>query len=176
MYKRRGSLKFSRHHGKNCMCEECMKRKREREREGERGLGHIPECICPSCMNELRNSSRESGSEKSSEKPRRGKLGRGGIKRGSRKKPHKFGTKHSHTRSRKRSHSSIRYTRSGPRGGKIYIKPRGMSCKAFLKRKIGDNLHEFSTGKTLSNGRKIFSRSQAIAIGYDQARKAGCRV
>jgi len=77
----------------------------------------------------------------------------------------------------RKSHKSFRVSkRKGSRGGKIYIKPKGMTCKEFLGHKIAHNMREFKKGKRLSNGRRISSRRQAIAMAYSQVRKAGCRI
>jgi len=51
-----------------------------------------------------------------------------------------------------------------------------MSCKEFLSKKIAENMREFNSGKLLSNGRRITSRKQAIAIAYSIAKRAGCRI
>lgn len=64
----------------------------------------------------------------------------------------------------------------GPRNGKRYIKPKGMSCKDFLSAKIAENMREFKKGKLLSNGRKITNRKQAIAISYSTVRNSGCKI
>ena len=50
-----------------------------------------------------------------------------------------------------------------------------MTCKEFLSKKIAENMREFKAGKLLSNGRKITSRKQAIAIGYSQVRRGNPR-
>lgn len=77
-----------------------------------------------------------------------------------------------------RSRRMSRRSRKGPRGGKIHVKPRGMSCKKFLSKKIADNMREFNAGKLLSNGRKITSKQQAIAIAYSQVRNGNpkCKI
>lgn len=44
------------------------------------------------------------------------------------------------------------------------------NCKAFLRRKIKKNLHEWKKGKT------YMSREMAIAVAYSQVREHGCKV
>jgi hypothetical protein len=51
-----------------------------------------------------------------------------------------------------------------------------MSCKEFLRKKIVYNIREFKNGTLMSNGRKINSRPQAIAIAYSQVRNSGCKL
>jgi len=70
---------------------------------------------------------------------------------------------------RSRSRRSRRRSRRGPRGGKIHIKPKGMSCKKFLSEKIADNMREFKAGK-------FKSREQAIAVAYSIVRRSGCKI
>ena len=75
-------------------------------------------------------------------------------------------------RSRRRSRRSVVIKlskRRGPRGGKRYLKPKGMSCKEFLGRKIAENMRELKKGK-------FSSRAQAIAVSYSQVRASGCRL
>lgn len=61
---------------------------------------------------------------------------------------------------------------------KSYKKPKKMTCKQYLSKKIANNIREFKGGTILSNGRKITSRKQAIAIAYQQVRKGNprCRI
>jgi hypothetical protein len=68
----------------------------------------------------------------------------------------------------RRSRSRRSRSRRGPRGGKIHIKPKGMTCKKFLSMKIADNMREFKEGK-------FKSREQAIAVAYSQVRKGNPR-
>ena len=79
------------------------------------------------------------------------------------------------SRRSRRSRRSQRL-RKGLRGGKIYIKPKGMKCKKFLSNKISDIMREYNSGKLMSNGRKINSRKQAIAIAYSIVRNSGCKI
>ncbi len=58
---------------------------------------------------------------------------------------------------------------------RVIKKPKGMKCKNFLSKKISENMKKYKSGKRMSNGRKITSRKQAIAISYSQVRKAGCK-
>jgi hypothetical protein len=51
-----------------------------------------------------------------------------------------------------------------------------MSCKKFLSKKIADNMREYNAGTLLSNGHKITSRKQAIAIAYSIVRRSGCKI
>ena len=45
------------------------------------------------------------------------------------------------------------------------------------QQKIEENLHEYKRGQlTSSNGKKVTSRKQAIAIGLDEARREGGKV
>jgi len=75
----------------------------------------------------------------------------------------------------RRSRRGSRRSRKGPRGGKLYKKPKGMTCKEFLSQKIAGNMREFNGGKRLSNGQKITSKRQAIAIAYSQVRRGNPR-
>lgn len=56
--------------------------------------------------------------------------------------------------------------RKSSRTRKIHKKPKSLTCKQFLSKKIAENIREFNRGKVLSNGRRITSRKQAIAIAY----------
>jgi hypothetical protein len=69
---------------------------------------------------------------------------------------------------RSRRSRKARRSRRGPRGGKVHIKPNGMTCKQFLSKKIADNMREFKAGK-------FKSREQAIAIAYSQVRRGNPR-
>jgi hypothetical protein len=51
-----------------------------------------------------------------------------------------------------------------------------MKCKKFLSNKISDIMREYNSGKLMSNGRKINSRKQAIAIAYSIVRNSGCKI
>jgi len=74
-------------------------------------------------------------------------------------------------RSQSRRRRSRRRSRKGPRGGKRYIKPKGMTCKEFLKRKISTNMREFKAGRLRSSsGTKVTNRKQVLAISYSQVR------
>lgn len=45
------------------------------------------------------------------------------------------------------------------------------------QQKVEENLHEYKKGQlTSSNGQKVTSRKQAIAIGLDEARREGGKV
>jgi hypothetical protein len=50
-------------------------------------------------------------------------------------------------------------------------------CRKLLSKKIRENMREYKSGKLMSNGRRITSRGQCIAISYSQVRKANpmCR-
>ena len=71
---------------------------------------------------------------------------------------------------------SKRSRTSRKRSRKKYNKPKGMTCKEFLRKKIAINMREYKSGHRLSNGRKITSPQQAIAIAYSQVRtNAKCK-
>ncbi len=63
--------------------------------------------------------------------------------------------------------------KSNRKSSKKHIKPKGMSCKEFLQKKIAINIREFKNGN-----KKIKSIPQAIAISYSQVRKSNpkCRL
>ncbi len=67
-------------------------------------------------------------------------------------------------------------SRKSRKSRKSFKKPKGMTCKEFLSNKIAHNIREFKRGKILSNGRKIKSIKQAIAISYSQVKKSGCKL
>jgi len=78
-------------------------------------------------------------------------------------------------RSKSVKRSRRRSSRVGPRGGKIHVKPKGMSCKDFLRQKIAINMREFKNGKLMSNNRPVKSRAQVLAISYSQVKKGNPR-
>ncbi len=55
------------------------------------------------------------------------------------------------------------------RSAKKYKKPKGMTCKEFLSKKIASNIREFKTKS------KFKSREQAIAVAYSQVRRGNLR-
>ncbi len=46
--------------------------------------------------------------------------------------------------------------------------PTKATKEKIVQEKIKRALHEYETGKTLSNGKKIKSRAQAVAIGVSE--------
>jgi hypothetical protein len=83
--------------------------------------------------------------------------------------------KTSKIKSRRKSKRKSRRKSRRKSSSKKYTKPNGMTCKEFLSKKIANNTREFNAGTLLSNGRKITSRQQAIAIAYSIVRKSNPR-
>lgn len=46
-----------------------------------------------------------------------------------------------------------------------------MKESEYLKKKIGANIREYEKGTKMSNGKRIESKKQALAIAYSEARK-----
>jgi hypothetical protein len=65
--------------------------------------------------------------------------------------------------------------RSKRGSGRKIKKSKSMNCREFLRKKIRENMRKYKSGKLMSNGRRIGSRQQAIAISYNQAKKVRCR-